>query len=87
MFRIDQIITASQFIRHFREIARHLSESDEPLLITQKNKDFLVVMNGDFFEGLLSAHSKAATLQDSNNANPALKITDFKTRIRVKNTA
>ena len=78
MFRIDQTITASKFIRHFREIAFHLSEGDEPILVMQKNKELLVVMSGDFFEGLLLAHCKAATLQDSNNANAALKITDFK---------
>jgi hypothetical protein len=78
VFRIDQIITASQFIRYFREIAGHLSESSEPLLITKKNGEFLVVMNGDFFEGLLLAHSKAETLQDSSNATPAPKISDFK---------
>jgi hypothetical protein len=37
--RIDQIITASQFIRHFSEIADHPSESSEPLLITKKMED------------------------------------------------
>ncbi len=60
MFRIDQIVNASKFIRHFRSIARHLAESCEPLLIIQKNGRFLVVMDGDFFEGLLSSRSKLA---------------------------
>lgn len=59
MFRIDQIVSSSQFIRHFRDLANHLSESCEPLLITQKNGRFLVVMDGEFFEGLLATTAGA----------------------------
>ena len=81
MFRIDQIITSSQFIRHFRELAGHISKSDEPLLITQKSGEFLVVMSGNFFEGLMSAHSKAQSFKDSNDTNPALNISDLKSEL------
>ncbi len=63
MFRIDQIMTASQFIRRFREVARHLAQSCEPLLISQKNGGFLVVMDGAFFEGLLTARSQLAAAE------------------------
>ena len=37
MLRIDQIMTATQFIRSFRKVAHHLSRNPEPLLIAQKN--------------------------------------------------
>jgi hypothetical protein len=53
MFRIDQILNATTFIRSFREVADRLSRNPEPLLITQKNGRFIVVMDGEFFEGLL----------------------------------
>jgi PHD/YefM family antitoxin component YafN of YafNO toxin-antitoxin module len=60
MFRINQIVSSSQFIRHFRDLANHLSKSCEPLLITQKNGRFLVVMDAEFFEGLLAATADAS---------------------------
>lgn len=58
MFRIDQIMTATQFIRSFREVAKHLSRTPAPLLITQKNGQFLVVMDGEFFQGLMDARER-----------------------------
>jgi hypothetical protein len=48
MFAMDQIISATTFIRHFREVAKWLSKNSAPLLITQRNGRFLVVMDGDF---------------------------------------
>ncbi len=60
-------MTASQFIRRFREVARHLAESCEPLLISQKNGGFLVVMDGVFFEGLLTARSQLAATEVSSH--------------------
>ena len=76
MFRIDQIMSATTFIRSFREVAEHLSQHPEPLLITQKNGRFMVVMDGDFFEGLLSAlHRVEDTLHHTENIPPY----DFKT--------
>ena len=38
-------------------------------------------MSGDFFEGLMSAHSKALNFQGSNDANPAQIISDFKSEL------
>jgi hypothetical protein len=57
MFRIDQIVNASKFVRHFSELSAYLAESNEPLLVTQKNGKFLVVMDGDFFQGLIEARA------------------------------
>ncbi len=55
MFRIHQIVTANRFMRSFREIAEHLAKCEEPILITQKTGRFLVVMDAEFFEGVLQA--------------------------------
>ncbi len=55
MFRMDQIVTATQFLRHFRPLADYLAKADEPLLVTQKGGRFLVVMDGEFFDGFVRA--------------------------------
>jgi hypothetical protein len=53
MFRIDQIMSATQFIRTFRHVARFLARNPEPILITQRTGRFIVVMDGEFFDGLM----------------------------------
>lgn len=58
MFRIDQILTATTFIRNFQQVARLLVENQEPFLITQRNGRFIVVMDGDFFQGFMDAHQR-----------------------------
>jgi hypothetical protein len=68
MFRVDQIITASQFVRHFRELAAYLARSNEPLLITQKNGRFLVVMEAEFFQGVLDAQAESVASDDADGA-------------------
>jgi hypothetical protein len=75
MFRIDQIMTATQFIRSFREVANYLSRTSEPLLITQKNGQFLVVMDGEFFQGLME--TGARVLNNTNNPSSTI-ASDFK---------
>ena len=75
MFRIDQIMTATQFVRSFREIANYLSRTSIPLLITQKNGRFLVVMDGEFFEGLMDTRARVL----NNGIDPGRTIvSDFK---------
>jgi PHD/YefM family antitoxin component YafN of YafNO toxin-antitoxin module len=75
MFRIDQIMTATQFIRSFREVANYISRTSEPLLITQKNGQFLVVMDGEFFQGLME--TRARVLNNTNNPSSTI-ASDFK---------
>lgn len=65
MFRIDQILTATTLIRNFHKVARVLFENQEPLLITQRNGRFIVVMDGDFFEGLMHARERIQSMSDS----------------------
>jgi hypothetical protein len=55
MFRIDQILSATTFLRSFKEVAQRLVSTSEPLLITQRNGGFIVIMDGQFFEGIMRA--------------------------------
>ena len=48
MFRIDQILTATTFIRSFKEVAQRLLLNPEPLLITKRDGGFIVIMDGVF---------------------------------------
>ena len=76
MFRIDQIMSAPTFTRSLRHVADQLSKNREPLLITKNNGRFIVVIDGEVFEGLLSAlHRVEDTLHHSENIPPY----DFKT--------
>ena len=63
MVRIDQIMTATQFLRSFREVAAFLSQNPEPLLITQKSGRFIVIMDGEFFEGLMEGRAQITRVQ------------------------
>ena len=75
MFRINQIMTATQFVRSFGEVAAFLSRNPEPLLITQKNGRFIVIMDGEFFEGLMDARERLTKVQQQVHA---LDPSDFK---------
>jgi PHD/YefM family antitoxin component YafN of YafNO toxin-antitoxin module len=68
-------MTATQFIRSFREVANYISRTSEPLLITQKNGQFLVVMDGEFFQGLME--TRARVLNNTNNPSSTI-ASDFK---------
>jgi hypothetical protein len=60
MFRIDQIMSATQFIRTFRHVARFLARNPEPILITQRTGRFIVVMDGEFFDGLMRVRDRVS---------------------------
>ena len=59
MFRIDQILSVTTFLRTFKEVAHRLYSNPEPLLITQRSGRFIVVMDGDLFQELLDARYEA----------------------------
>ena len=54
MFRISQIVTATELLKYFKIISNELTEIHEPLLVTQRCGKHLVLMSADFFEDLLS---------------------------------
>jgi hypothetical protein len=58
MLRIDPIMCAKQFIRFFRAVARHLARHRQPLLITQKNGQFIVVVDSAFFEEVMDPRAR-----------------------------
>ena len=53
MFRSSQILTRNALLKHFKEIAEHLKQYPQPLLITQRNGEALVLVNAEIFEDLL----------------------------------
>ncbi len=63
MFRIDQIMTVTTLLRSFKEVAQRLSSNREPLLITKRDGGFIVIMDGDFFEGIVSAQSQLQSMR------------------------
>ena len=65
MFRIDQILSATTFVRSFREVAQRLASTPEPLLITQRDGRFIVIMDGEFFEGIMGARYELQSLRDA----------------------
>lgn len=71
MFRVDQFLSATTLIRCFKEVAQRLALGREPLLITKRDGRFLVVMNGELFEGLMDARDRAVRIQaDSEDSFP-----------------
>jgi hypothetical protein len=74
-FRINQIMTSTQFGRSFREVTAFPSRNPEPLLVTQENVRFMVVMDGEFFDGLMEARAQVAQV---NAGVHALGPSDFK---------
>jgi PHD/YefM family antitoxin component YafN of YafNO toxin-antitoxin module len=65
MFRIDQILSATTFVRSFREVGQRLDSTPEPLLITQKDARFIVIVDGEFFEGIMSAQYQLQSMRDA----------------------
>jgi hypothetical protein len=70
MFRIDQIFSATTFIRSFREVAQRLASAPEPLLITQRDGRFIVIMDGQFFEGIMDARHRLLSINDAPENRP-----------------
>ncbi len=65
MFRIDQILSATTFLRSFREVAYRLASTPEPLLITQRDGKFIVITDGEFFEGIMSVRYQLHSMSEA----------------------
>jgi hypothetical protein len=70
MFRIDQILSATTFLRSFRDVADRLASTLEPLFITQRDGRFVVIMDGEFFEGIMSARHQLHSMSDTLESSP-----------------
>lgn len=64
MFRMDQILSATAFLRSLKEVPHRLVSIPEPLLITQRNGHFIAIMDGDHFEGVMSARQRIMRMDD-----------------------
>lgn len=53
MFTSNQVITATSLVKNFRKFALLLRGDPQALLITQRGKDPLVLVNASVFEELL----------------------------------
>lgn len=53
MFRSQQIITATDLIKNFKLLSKALAEEPQALLVTQKSKEPLVLVNASIYEGLI----------------------------------
>lgn len=62
MFKSKQILSATELIRNFKQIGRHLESAPQALLITQKSGEHLTLVNAEIFEDLLEYKIKADIL-------------------------
>ena len=53
MFHIDQIITATQLIRHYKQFAKLLLNEPQALLVTHKSGQKLVIVSAEIFSDLV----------------------------------
>ncbi len=75
MFRLGQIISATELIRNFKDISKYLYTSPQALLITQKSKEHLVLVNAEVFQDLLHFKLKAQGVNpDSSGIREHLEI-------------
>ena len=65
MFRIDQILSATTFLRSFRDVTDRLASTLEPLLITQRDGRFIVITDGEFFEEIMSVRYQLHSMSEA----------------------
>jgi len=67
MFSSDQITTATNIIKHFNRWSKELQKNPQALLITQKSRDALVLVNARIYESLLESHYHNAIRRGENS--------------------
>jgi len=68
MFTINQIISSARLRRDFYSTLRWITGNPQALLITQKNKEPLVLVSGRIFEDLV--HNRYANHGNNPSDNP-----------------
>ena len=53
MFKANQVIGATQFVRNFKRISWELATQPQAFLIMQKKDEHLLLVNADIFEELM----------------------------------
>ena len=75
MFKTSQIITKTELLKNFEEVAQMLESEPQALLITRRTGDPLVLVNADIWERFLDervdgARERAERLGESPALNP-----------------
>jgi hypothetical protein len=71
MFTSKQVIPAAKIFKQFSLILKLLSIQPQALLITQKSRDSLVLVNAEIFEELLQLRFDLHTASDADCVHPA----------------
>jgi hypothetical protein len=53
MFRTDQILNSTDLLKHFRKVAKLLTNTSEPILVMPKSGAPLVLINAEAFEAMV----------------------------------
>lgn len=61
MINLEQICSATEFLRNFRACARRLKESRQPLVLTVNGRAELVVQDAAGYQALLNRLQRAET--------------------------
>jgi PHD/YefM family antitoxin component YafN of YafNO toxin-antitoxin module len=67
MFTSRQIISASKLIKNFTEISKDVSTNPQAILITQKSRASLVLVDAETYEQLLYQHYENAMAASSDD--------------------
>jgi len=70
MFKSPQVITSNVLRKRFADISRELEYEPQAVLITQKNRGKLVLVNAEIFEDLLDFRYN---IERSERQQPALR--------------
>ena len=67
MFTTRNIVTATRLVKNFAQYSRHVRQSGEALLISQKGNQYVVLVNVEMFEDFVEQQLKAhsARLQEA----------------------
>jgi hypothetical protein len=68
MFKASQVMTAGTLRKHFVAIVRDLEYEPKAILITQRKRGKLVLVNAEIFEDLLYRNFKASDKDDYERA-------------------
>ena len=60
MFRINQMITATELFKYFKLVIDEAYHSNEPILVMQRSGQHIVLMVPEFFEDLVARGSMSA---------------------------
>lgn len=67
MFKLGQILSTTQLVRNFHMVLKELEACPQPVLVTQRNGNHMVLVNAEIFEELALAKMQT----DGANVEPS----------------